>query len=338
MRSHDNENASDDLRRYVRAILARKELIAAICFSTASLAGAWCLFAPKTYEVSMVIEPPVMALTDSGVQSLDTVENIAATIDQGSFDWKIIRELNLPDKELRFYITQPRGTKLLRVGVRRRGEEAGLGIEILKHLKEALDQGYEAFVKQRRSRIDNQIQTISSQIAAKESEIRMENNRLKILEDRETQLLEELRLTKENSEKMLVKREALLGQKDGRDDISSLLYTSTIQQNISYSTQLQNQLSNLRIDKQKAMTVIEGIRSAIIDGQIEINNLNLQKNSIANIVMVQKPEVSLMPVGIGKRQAVFAGAAVGLALGLFYVFMIECWGFQAQASSEFAQN
>jgi len=158
-------------------------------------------------------------------------------------------------------------------------------------------------------------------------------------------LLEELKGVKENTEKIVQQRDALLKDKTPDRDISLLLYSTTIQQNVAYFNQLSNQVYDLgtrekkieaeldgsskKIDDIKTgierlnLNKTEGLQAKIAYINAQINALDLEKELISNIQIIQEPEVSLHPVKPKKKQIVLLAGVVALFMLIFLAFFIE---------------
>ena len=91
-----------DLRNYIRVAIKRKNIIFSVSSVSVLFAIIWGALAPKIYEVSMIIEPPVNAITDTGLQNFDSGTSIKALIESGVYNIKIINELNLQESGLSF--------------------------------------------------------------------------------------------------------------------------------------------------------------------------------------------------------------------------------------------
>ena len=127
-----------DLRSYINVIIKRKNLVLAVFLVSVTIAVIAGFFIPKRYEISMIIEPPVMTVTNARVQNLDSVENIVAKIQQGAFDKKIIEELNIKNTALGFKVYQPKDTSLIKISLFEETKKTDLGIVILNKLIEKL--------------------------------------------------------------------------------------------------------------------------------------------------------------------------------------------------------
>src|SRR3989338_1218867 len=268
-RESPQEENGIDLIQCIEIITKRKIIVLAV-FIVSMLFPIWNFLAPRVYEVSMVIEPPTMLIEPTvgaitGGVDLDSVGNLRGKIESGAFTARIVKELDIPEKFFQLDVSQPKDTKLVRVSTRQPARKTDIGRNALIKLFEALKSNYAQVIESKQNRIENKIKIVLSQIGTKENEMRLMNEQVKITTNRERQLIEELKETKTNSEKLLIKREALFDQKQNRDDISSLLYTTTIQQNIGYFTQLQNALSELKSKRENLLNSISNLKNGIAE-------------------------------------------------------------------------
>ena len=314
-----------DLREYIHVAIKRKKIVLGFILVSVLSAAVLSLMTPKIYEVSMIIEPPINAITETGTQNFDSGANIKALIEAGAYNIKIINDLNLLQTGLHFNVALPKDTNLIEVGLKTTAEQSDMSKKIMAKLLEHLNLGYAKIIEDKRSRIENQIKTILNQISTKENEIKSKTEQFKIIEDRERQFVEEIKATKANSERLLAKREAVFERGENKDDTATLFYAATIQQNISYFTQLQNDLSDLKNKKEAALGAISNLKADIAANRIEIGNLSLLKDGVQNVQVVQEPNVSPRPVESNRSRNVLGAGVLGLLLGLLSVFVIEYW-------------
>lgn len=313
----------DDFREYVATVIKRKKMLLVICLITVVATLAWNITAPRVYEVSMLIAPPIMAVSDAGVQEFDSIVNIKAQIEAGAFDQTIIDELHDEGKILKFKVLQPKDSQIIKISLNRTWERADSGKKALYALLAALNRNYAPFIEDKRGRIDNQIKMTQSQIVRKEDEVRMKFQELGIWVDREKQLVKDLQDAKESSDVFLADRARLLERDKNGDAGTALLYAMTVQQNLSRFSALKSELTGLRIEKENINNGVENLKSGINEDRIGIENLKLSNHSIHNIIVVQPPSVSPKPIGPKRVLNTLLAAIAGLSMGLFVIFFIE---------------
>jgi uncharacterized protein involved in exopolysaccharide biosynthesis len=158
-------------------------------------------------------------------------------------------------------------------------------------------------------------------------------------------LLQEIKDVKDNTERLVQQRNTILQHKSNVDDISLLLYSTTIQQNVAYFNQLTGQINDLRKQEKKLEADIEklnrdivdvnteierlklekteGLQVKIDDLKVQIDRLSLEKGIIKNISMIQNPKVSPWPVRPKKKRNVLLAGVVAFMMMMFLAFFLE---------------
>lgn len=378
MRDSREQDPEIDLRACLGVLIKRKKIVLSTFFTLVFIAAAVSLALPNIHEISMIIGPPISGTTDAGVViDFDTIANMRAQIDAGAFNAEIISDLNLDSKkELEFTTNLLRGgaslaelkdVKAMSVRLKQTADKVDVGKKILSTLVDKLNRDYEKFTGDRRRKIKNKIASIQSQtssqvnliearlsnqlrtldikIDTKVNGIKFENEKFKLLVERERQFVGEIKEAKENSVKLIAKREGVLGRNS--DGVVALLFATTIQQNIAYSIQMQGELSALKADKENILNAIEDLKNSINETVIEkgnlestsrididnlkstsrinIEKLNMQEDDTRAVQVIQAPRASPRPVWPKKRQNVLIAAVVGAIMGVSAALMIEWW-------------
>lgn len=321
----NDRNHEIDLRDYIETIFRRKKILAGFFCVSVFFTGIWGIVSPRVYEISMIIEPPISAITDTGVQTWDSVANIKAKIEAGVYNVDIIKMMSVSESLPRFAISLFKDTRLIKVGLTGTEGEAVRRQQILEKLLETMHADYAFILGNKRDKIDNDIKVIQNQIDTKENEIKLKSEQLKILEARDRQFVEDIQAVRASSEKLQAQREAVFNRKDGREDVATLFYSATMQQNTSYLIQLQNDLAELRNKKGSLAGDIEKLKNSISEGRIDIRNLSLLKDGVQNIRVIQAPGRSLRPVGPKRTRNTLLAGAIGLMIGLIAALSIEWW-------------
>ena len=328
MNNQQYSGDDSDLKDYIRVMIKRKKIILAIFFVFVITTVVVNFCTPEVYKISMVVEPANFGVTDAGdILYIGSAENIRTKIKEGIFDSRIIRALDYPLKNTRFKFSTPRtdDPKLIKVSIEQTKDKMEAGLKILNQLFNELSNSYKDIIESKKNGIEKQISLISNNIISKNNEIKLCQEQLRVLQEREAKLVEEVKETKFNAEKLISERDVLLDKREKRDNISSLLYTATIQHGIAYFNQLNNQLFDLRTQKEGIVNEIKNIQSEINNLKIEIEHINLKKESIVNIKLVQEPEVLWYPIKPKIKQNIAVSAVFGVMLGIFSAFFQEFW-------------
>ena len=317
-----------NLRECLEIIIKRKKVILAIFFVSIIAAAAISFLLPKNFEVSTMIEPPFVGSSDLGKsQFVDSPLNIKAIVSEGAFDLKVVNALGLdPRKDrikLKFF--QPKETTVLKMSLIEPENKRDLGVKILNQFLSEMNNYYKNVIESKQADMDRRISIVANGIKDTRNSIKLNEENLKISEEREKELMGELRDTKANTEQLLIKRNALLERKVPGDDISSLLYSNTIQQNITYFSQLNNQIADIKAKKENIVNSIKALQNGINNSDIEIEKLKADKAAIRNIKLVKEPQASFTPVGLSKRKIVGLVGLLSLTLGILLAFFMEYW-------------
>ncbi len=120
-------------------------------------------------------------------------------------------------------------------------------------------------------------------------------------------------------------REAFLKEGGGTDKISPILYSTTIQQAITQSNRLDDQLNLLKFKKESIKSNIELLNKDIEGIKIEIDNLKTKKGLIQNIKQLQSSQRSIFPIKPKKKLNIIISAIVSIMFGIFIAFFANFW-------------
>jgi len=262
MREHFDDEVQ--LIDYLRVIWRWKWLIILGTFLCMVVAAVVSFNMPKIYEVSMTIESGIIGVNKDGeFIYLDSQHNIAGKIKGGLYNRRIQKALNINPLEtgIKFEVGLQKGTSFIKVKSEWGKNEVEFGKKTLVHLVAAISKEYENVVQQRKGDYEKQI-------LIKQNQIKENEATLKIIQDREKELLQEIKNVKDNTERIVQERNNILQHKGNADDISLLIYSTTIQQNVAYFNQLSNQINDIRTKKERASMKTENLK-------VQIDKLNL---------------------------------------------------------------
>jgi len=291
------EEDTIELIDLLRVVWKWKWFIIAFSVVCAVGAGIISFSMPEIYEVSMIIEPGVIDINPNGqFIYLDSPSNIESKIDSQAYNRRIFERLHEDPRELdlEFKTTLPKDSNTLKVSLEANDTKAG--VRALSALFNELKNEYSHYVESRKSELDQGI-------AMNERQLDVGVGEKKYLEN-------EIDIVKANTDRIIEERNMLL-KKEGSspDKLSLLIYTNIIQQNMVHSNDLNERLSRL-------MTEIEKTRS-------EADVLQIKKESIENIRLIQEPESSIYPVKPKKKLNIALAFVVGLFVSVFLAFFIE---------------
>ncbi len=292
-----------DLRDYVNVVFKRKKVILTVLFVSVAVTAIVSFLSPRVYKISMILEPPSQ-VTDVGEKVyLDLPVNMKTAVEGGIFNPRIIKALSLDSKRpLKFKVSQPKKLKILKVSIEREEERVKDGIRILNQLFKDLSETYYDKLELVRNNIERKISIVSSDIGTKNNKVRSQEKMLKILEERESELISEIEGTKYR--KKLQDRDILLA---------------------SHINQIGKQLVDVKIEEEETRISIENLQSQIEKLQLKIESLNAKKDRINDVRLIQEPMVSSNPIRPKKRQNIAIAMVLGVMLGVFTAFLQEFW-------------
>jgi len=313
---------------YFRVILKWKWFIVVgtlLCVITAAIIS---LQMPRIYEVSAVLEPGILGVKDSvdeGFVYIDSAANIRGKIGEGIYNRRVVEALSLDPLKTRveFKTAIAKGTDTIRITSQWQEGDTDLGMKVIRQMIGLLSDDYEGIVKHRKSGYDEQIKRMLNSIENTQDEIKLQQAKLKSSRQRKGELTKEIRGVKENTEKIVQQRDVLLEDKRPNKDLSLLLYSTTIQQNVAYFNQLSERDYILVNTEKETENKIDKLTKTINDIESKINTLNLEKELIGNVKIIKEPEVSLHPVKPKKKQIVLLAGFASLFMFVFLAFLIE---------------
>ncbi|MDZ7699462.1 MAG: Wzz/FepE/Etk N-terminal domain-containing protein [Deltaproteobacteria bacterium] len=381
-----------ELMDLLRVIWKWKYLILAGTLLCAVGAALISLNMTKIYRIDTVISPGVVKVEQGGkIIHIGSAQEIKSFVETGAPHGRVLKRLQVPDpealpKSLKFDLKTPKGGNELKISYETASPE--MGLQVLSELNRLLVEKYENLVRYYReeydiqirskaseaSKIDekidkakngiatveaemqadvksktNKIQTIKAQIAAKKAQITNLQEQISDVE------LEIGRISK-NTDMLIEERNKFLATRKTEDDIlSAVIYSNTIQQNISYLNSLRSAKNNTNGQIYQERAAVEGLENAVkdLEAQIvtlqdvakykiqnlqsqlkalesekeyirdEIKNLEFKREYVQNIQLVQPPRKSLFPIKPKIRLNTVLAAVVGLFITVFLAFFIE---------------
>ncbi len=378
----------------LRVVWKWKWLIIGGSLICALIAGVISYNLPKVYRVDMVIRPGVTQITEKGdYVYIDNEENLKAIIDAGTFNHRILTELNKDNKakipeiqKLDFAIKLTNKTNTLKVTYDTPYVDQGLFIQerlfhylvgyydpIVQRVKKQYElniQEEQTAINKLGNEVDRSTSTIKAVLSSQMTEIQMIKNEIEKLKagmaaqksmienegKRVAEIEVEIKRVSKNTDVLIDQRNAFLAQLKNEDNIlSSIIYSNTIQQNISYldtlktqKTEALNKMSEATaaavgyeqdikkaeaqiedVKKQKTAE-IETLKSSIQDLKSDqaykiekINELEFKKGNVQNLQLLQEPVRSPGPVGPRVVMNIALAFIVGFFVMLFASFLAE---------------
>jgi len=287
-----------NLLQYFQVIWRRKFFIIALCI-VAVVATAIVSYrmppVPPVYRVTAMVSPGLISRTpDVYVDSVDTIK---ALIEGGSFNTKITESLKLDPSyaDMNFKTTLATNTNFLSIFYD--AEDPAHGKMIMVELLKQLMEYYRNRTKTGKGVIDNSINTL--------------REKMELLKVTEKKLMTQLKVVEENNKVIMQERNEMLKKSEKDDAVALLLYSNTIQENISYIDNLNASLDANRLDQGSTKE--------------EILNMELDKMKIEGLKIIQEPYSSTrpVPVKLNKKKNIAIAGVTSFFLGIFLAFFIE---------------
>jgi len=381
-----------ELMDYLKVLWKWKFLIIVGTLACAIGAAVVSLNMTKIYGITTVLQPGMLKVTEDGkTVYIDSTENIKAIIETGGVNGQVLKDIKFPDMKeqptsVELKVTIPKNTNALEVLYETPYVE--IGLKILKNLNEGLLERYNSIIKiyqekyedeirekekkvfvmdDKMAKLRNAISGAEAETAANitqlnnkkstlEAQIEAKKNQIKNLEQRISEVEIEINRISKNTDLLIAERNKFLGSKQTEHNIlSAVIYSNTIQQNISYLNDLRstinstkgliyemqvavdsltNQIKDLaaQVENIKEQTklkneslasgalAIENERKNVL---VDIQSLKFKKSQIQNIQIIKPPKASRSPIKPKTRLNVMLAGVVGLFLTIFLSFFVE---------------
>jgi capsular polysaccharide biosynthesis protein len=318
-----------ELFDYLKVIWKKKWIIfigTALCVITAIVST---YIVTPVYEIDTIVQPAKFFIENQEGKAIEHVlveepQQIADKVRHNTYNARIAAQLGISQSQLPdFYAENIRDTLLARIWIRDTDVELSgrILVELIELIKTDIDE-----------KIDVEISNIETMIRENEIEkqkaienIAIEKEKLKILNQRKNDIVEEMKAVKKKIEKM--EQEQLNSLKKERKSeleiLGMLLYSNEILQSwISYDN-LSAKYAQSRIEEENVNTVLQQEQASINKLENTIANLKQRKGRIERTTIVKEPSPSLDPVSPNKRLAISLAFVFGLLLFTIIAFLVE---------------
>lgn len=345
----------------------RKWIVIGGLLISLSLGSIAAYMKKEIFQVKVVLEPGVIELTADGkVISLDSIENIKNKIESYS-DAKIKAALGL-NGEAKLNAEIPKGMNSLNVSLEMDKANKEYGPKILDSLIKELQEDYNLIIEREKIKIFKKSKLLKNDIfelnVQKEDlktdinkimnenqyligEIVSQREVITLLREREKSLMKDILNAHENSKRLVLEREFFLKEysNNNKQDFNIILNTTTIQQNISLSNEMQNNLENIQMKIGEAKRNIRNIESIIgnnkleneriglgkikkIEAQVAFKNQELQDmeesiSYIKNVKMRSNPTITVKSLESERKKTVITYGMLGFLFSIVWVIILE---------------
>jgi len=316
-----------ELMDYLRVIWKWKYLIVAGTLICAIAAGVISFSMPKVYRIDMVVRPCILRMDEAGKDVyVDSPQNIKAMIETGTFDREVLDYIgksnnHVLQKSLKFKTNMPKGSNALKVSYQT--SDVDRGLQMLDRLGQALLKNSER-VEYFQSEYEAQIGLKKTKVADCEVRRRALQQHIQNIQKRMDELTSQIEFIKKNTISLLKERDKFLSNNTNEKNIfAAVLHTNTIQQNIALENtyrQEVNQYMSEIYNKKLNLQELNGESKRLLE---EIKDLEVKKNNVQNIEILQSPSTSPYPIKPKIKLNVMLATVVGLFLMLFMAFFLE---------------
>jgi len=326
-----------DLSKYVEVFVSRKKTFFLVFLLVLTAGFAYLTFCPKIYRISMIIQPP---FSDQEIDKknkdtqFEAAENLRGLVANGVFNEELSKRLNLGSNIPEFAAVIPDKTNILKVSVDLESKKKEFGIVLLNGLAGVISDNYAKRINDNAFDLADRIKQKERGIISAKEKAKNLQEQLKEVSAREDKLKEEIAGINTNTAQLLDKRQKLSKDNTSSENALIFLFTNFIQNNLSYSNQLNNQLSELSIRRANLNFEIKNIDSEISDFEMNIDKLKRNEEFISNVKIIVQPKASFNSVSPNKKKVVALLIFAGLFFGVLAVFAQEFWQENIHAKSK----
>jgi capsular polysaccharide biosynthesis protein len=325
MDEHKNEIELIDI---LNIIWKRKWLIIIPTLLFAIIAGVISFLLPPKWEVDAIILPSKFLVQTAQGQFDEVVvvdpQQIAGQINKATYNNIIAAELNIDiEKFPKLRAENLRDTKLVRISIKEKDVEKAKSIlnSLFAHLKRQLDTKVDIEMKG----IDSQIKSRKIKKPRIEKEIKAYKNKLNIVKQRKTEIEKEISNVRKRIE-ALEKEQRLDLKRENRSEAESLamlLYSTTIQQSLTYINTLSELLSRKKNEEEDINIEIENKKERIKQLENEIVNLNERKGRMDYAQLIKEPTSSVNHISPKKTIIILVSSILGLMIFTMLAFFVD---------------
>ncbi|MCG2779075.1 MAG: Wzz/FepE/Etk N-terminal domain-containing protein [Desulfobacterales bacterium] len=292
------------------------------------VAGVISFLMPKVYSIQMVLEPGILKVSedDQNIYA-ESQKNIKALIETGVFDRDILKSLKVPNrghipKFLHYKVTVPIGSNAIIISYQT--PDVNLGVDILKKLSELLQNRHSQLGIRYKNKLMIEIQAKKTEVPNLVAEKEASKQMIKNMDKRISGLVSEISDMKKNTKSLIKERNQLVLKGNNKQDILSIiLYANILQQDLTFTSILNNDLEQLVLKRDEEKVYVENLKNKIAILDQEIKSMDYKKMHIQNIQIIQPPTRNPYPIRPKIKLNVTLATLVGLFVMLLLAFFLE---------------
>jgi len=283
---------------------------------------------PDVYSVEMVLQPGVLSVREDGSNIyIDSGENIKAIIEAGTFNNKLLRKnIKAQNDELlqslKFEVSIPESSNIIKISYDTSDRDQGIIIlsDMFKLLLERYGKIVEYYQKDYEKKIDSKKIEIKKAKASKQNYENSVNN----IDKRINEFKSDLKILSNETQNLIQEENRFLDTNaEERDSLSALLYSNTIQQNLTLANIYKTEISENELKKERELSKSQESENKLLIIANEIDKLELKKNSVQNVQILRYPTSSPFPTKPNKHLNVVMASTAGLFLTVFLALFLE---------------
>lgn len=307
----------------ITILLKRKLQIFLVFFLCVVLAVAGSLMMKPVYRTSSALSPGWIMDTEGNIKYVESPQNLSAIISKGSFNSQVMQKLGWdPSDLINNFIVQtdlPKNTSTVYLSI-----DSGNTERALEYMNALINYLIDYYGERTR--------VITGKI---KNDITVSERKLEVLKKTEERLQLQLKDMQKNTADILRHRDALLTDEDKTTDtLSLLLYSNTIQQNVSYMDQLYQLIEENGMQQKDLQQNIGDLMLQLSRGGKSTGKDILDKGQFEGLIVVQKPIVDPKRVKPNRTLMVALAGVLGLFLGVFVAFFREFWENQKELRAQ----
>ena len=322
---HEDEIELIDI---LRVIWKRKYLIMGGMVACGLIAAIISLSMPKTYMITMILEPGIVTIKANNNYYIDSPENIKFMIDSGVFNNDIMKLLKINNKDIpkSLNIKANNLKKSNIINVQYKTKDIATGIQILNILKDLLLKKYSDKVALFKKSYVNDLIIKREEMSKHEAELQTIKNNIINMEKRVDQLKADIKLLNKNTIKLVEKRDIIVSaHKNQTSILAAILYNNMLQHNFALVSFYKNETNDCLSQKQQYSLKQKETEENINILKKVISEINLQKDIVQNIQVIQPPNQSRDPVTpkvkLNIVLAILAGGFIMLFISIFVEYL-----------------
>ena len=305
----------------IQILIKRRKLIILVFMVCTLSAVVGSLMMDPVYRIFSVLSPGQYFDQEGQIRFVSSPENLSSIISRGSFHSLVLERLNWdpekPENNINVQTDLPRGTDNVYLSI-----DSANTDKAREYMNGLIDYLFD-YYGQRTRVITGKIK---NSISASEKKV-------KVLKETEKRLRVQLEQIQANTADIITQRDALLRDPGETETLPLLLYSNTIQQNVSYMDQLYKSLEENSMEQKNLEQTIDDLLLQL-SGSHEMSGEDvLERGSFEGLVVVQEPTVEPDRVKPNRTLMVALAAVLGLFLGVFLAFFKEFWQSQKKLHS-----